>query len=63
MKIQEMGNDFYKDEEADEEMEGDPFEEDERRRWQEEEEKAKEVYFQMIKEEEGRGSFDKQCQN
>ena len=57
LKIQEMGDDFYKEEEDDKEMERDPFEEEERRRWQEEEEKAKEAYFQMIKEEEERGNF------
>ena len=35
LKIQEMGDDFYKD---NEEMEVDPFEEEEKVRWQEEEE-------------------------
>ena len=35
LKIQEMGDDLYKD---DEEMEVDPFEEEEKVRWQEEEE-------------------------
>ena len=38
LKIQEMGNDFYKD---DEDVEVDPFVEEERVKWQEEEEKAK----------------------
>ena len=38
LMIQEMGNDFYKD---DQDVEVDPFEEEERVRWQEEEEKAK----------------------
>ena len=46
LKIQEMGDDFYKDEEDNEEMEVDPFEEEERVRWQEEEEKAKKCLFQ-----------------
>ena len=54
MKIQEMGNDFYKD---DEDVEVDPFEEEERVRWQEEEEKAKVKYLKMIKEEEEGGYF------
>ena len=54
LKIQEMGNDFYKD---DQDMEVDPFEEEERVRWQEEEEKAKASYFKMIKEEEEGGYF------
>ena len=54
LKIQEMGDDFYKD---DEEMEVDPFEEEEKVRWQEEEEKAKAAYFKMIKEEEEGGYF------
>ena len=49
LKIQEMGDDFYKDEEDVEEMEGDPFEEEERRRCQEVEERAEKAYFQMIK--------------
>ena len=31
LKIQEMGDDFYNDEENNEEMVGDPFEEEERR--------------------------------
>ena len=57
LKIQEIGNDFYNDEEEDKEMEGDPFEEEERRRWQEEEERAKEAYFQEIKKEEERGVY------
>ena len=47
LKIQEMGDDFYKD---DEEREVDPFEEEEKVKWQEEEEKAKAAYFKMIKE-------------
>ena len=52
-----MGDDFYKDEEDVEEMEGDTFEEEERRRCQEKEERAEEAYFQMIKKEEKRGYF------
>ena len=54
LKIQEMGNDFYKD---DEDKKVDPFEEEERVRWQEEEEKAQVKYLKMIKEEEEGGYF------
>ena len=36
LKIQEMGYDFYKDEEDNEEMEVDPLEEEKEVRWQEE---------------------------
>ena len=49
-----MGDDFYKD---DQDLEVDPFEEEERVRWQEEEEKAKAANFKMIKEEEEGGYF------
>ena len=57
LKIQEMGDDFYKNEEDNDEMKEDPYEEEERRRWQEEEERAKEAYFQEIKKEEERGVY------
>ena len=51
LMMQEMGNNFYKDNEVD------PFEEEERVKWQEEEERAKASYFQMIKGEEEKGYF------
>ena len=54
LMMQEMGNDFYKD---DQDNEVDQFEEEERVKWQEEEEKAKASYFKMIKEEEEKGYF------
>ena len=54
LMMQEMGNDFYKD---DQDNEVDAFEEEERVKWQEEEEKAKASYFKMIKEEEEKGYF------
>ena len=34
LEVQEMGDDIYKSKEDNEEMEDDPFEEEERRRWQ-----------------------------
>ena len=54
LMIQEMGNDFYKD---DQDEKVDPFEEEERVKWKEEEEKAKASYLKMIKEEEEKGYF------
>ena len=54
--MQELGDDYYKlHNRDDEDIEEDPFEEEERVKWQEEEEKAKATYFKMIKEEEEKG--------
>ena len=54
--MQELGDDYYKlQNRDDEDIEEDPFEEEERVKWQEEEEKAKATYFKMIKEEEEKG--------
>ena len=48
--MQELGNDYYKlDNRDDQDSEVDKFEEEERVKWQEEEEKAKATYFKMIK--------------
>ena len=52
--MQELGEDYYKlHNRDDQESEEDPFEIEERMRWQEEEE-AKTEYFKIIKEEEER---------
>ena len=51
--MQELGDDYYKlHNRDDQDSEVDPFEEEERVKWQEEEEEIKASYFKMIKEEE-----------
>ena len=56
--MQELGNDYYKlDNRDDQDSEVDKFEEEERVKWQEEEERAKASYFKMIKEEEEKGYY------
>ena len=52
LKIQNMGNNFYKD---DQEMEVDPFKDKERVRLEEEEKNARATYFKIIKKGRRRG--------
>ena len=56
--MQERGDDYCKlHSRDDQDIEEDPFAEEERVKWQEEEEKAKASYFKTIKEEEEKGYF------